>query len=40
MQNGCIYLAAMLAAGARGEPGNGIPLLNTYVNTPRVGPCL
>jgi hypothetical protein len=40
MQNGRIYLAAGEAAGARGEPGNGIPPLSTYVNNPQVGSCL
>jgi len=38
MQNECIYLAAAEAAGARGEPGNGIPPLKPADG--RAGPCL
>jgi hypothetical protein len=37
MQNGCICLAAAEAAGARGEPGNGIPPFDTSNGGPADG---
>ena len=42
MQNKCICLAAAGAAGAWGEPGNGIPPLSASNSelTEAEGPCL